>query len=405
MEYAQITMEEYLNLKKEIQENIVNIAKSFVRIGQTLYQIDQAQAYRMDGYKTLAEFAQAEYGMKPSGVSRFLRVYKKYCENGEVKEQYERYTYAQLVEMLNLPVEDEALIRPDTPREDIRDLKRFNREGENDIHALEHWKEQAPEEEEQKGYLKNILPILFRNEDREEDFNTICGMIKEGAQSEKAFSELVNPGGNKSIRNGRTMAFLFENEIRIKIWGQDAPVVFRYEELLECFMDEFREVLGETGGWWARQFKPDKDAAQEQDDVQEPEESEETPKTAPISRPKVTEEKKKIAPAQKKEDKKAQKREPEIKPEEDTQIPGQDTILNHAELLPDGYKESENENQVEAKVDGDLVPAAVEPAPARLKEECLSLISGLQGNVTLERYAEARLQAEQLLEYLGVMAG
>ncbi|MDE7326280.1 MAG: hypothetical protein K2N63_08405, partial [Lachnospiraceae bacterium] len=344
--------------------------------------------YQMDGYKTLAEFAQAEYGMKPSGVSRFLRVYKKYCENGELKERYEKYTYAQLVEMLNLPAEDEALIRPDTPREDIRYLKRFNREGENDIHALEHWKEQASEEEEQEGYLKNMLQILFQNEEREADFNAICGMVKEGRQTEKAFSELINPSGNKSIRNGRTMTFLFENEIRIKIWGQDAPVVFQYGKLLKCFIDEFREVLEESGDWWKRQFTPDNDAAQEQDTVPEP---------------KIAEEKKGNCARAKKEDKKALKRAPEIKPEEDAQIPGQDTILNHAELLPDGYKESEN--QVEAKVDGDLVPAAVEPAPAQLKEECLSLISGLQGNVTLERYAEARLQAEQLMEYLEVMAG
>lgn len=377
----QITMDEYLGLKKEIQKSIIHIAKSFVRIGQTLYKIDQKEAYRLDGYKTLSEFALTEYGISASGVSRFLRVYRRYCQDGTIKYEYERYTYAQLVEMLNLPQEDETLIRPETSREDIRELKRFNREGEHDIHALESWKDQAPDDEEElKNILRDMLLILFAQKDREADFNEICERTKAGRRHEKVFAELVNPGGNKTIRNGRAMTFLFESEICIKVWGKDTPIVTTYEKLMECFAELFRETLKADGDWWALQYTPHRTV--------QPEPQEEI---APAQRDK----KQKAEKPEQNSDKPGRSRD---KPErEENEIPGQDTILNHPEYLPEKYKTTS------AEVNGEPVPAAVEPTKAQQKEECFSLLSTIQGNVTLEKYEEAYLAAGRLVTYLEVM--
>lgn len=419
MEYAQITMDEYLGLKKEIQESIIHIAKSFVRIGQTLYKIDQAGAYRLDGYRTLAEFALAEYDINASGVSRFISVYKKYCDGGELKEQYEGYTYAQLVEMLNLPKEDEALIRPDTPRESIRDLKRFNREGEHDIHSLENWQDPGAEDEETRRILGDVLRILFERKDREADFNEICWRIKAGRNHGKTFAALVNPSGNRTVRNGRTMTFLFEDEIRIKVWGKDVPEVCSYGELMECFREVFRDVIRENGNWWKLQFHPDAAAEPAPEPAEGQQESNkedhaitEKPEIAPAQEaeptarkepeePKETRSPEKSQQEKKENQKKQEQAAPENDPKEprndpEEQIPGQDTILNHPELLPDGY-------QAAAQVDGDPVPAEVELTFAQRKEECLSLISAIQGNVTLEKYGEAYLAAAQLMKNLEVM--
>lgn len=379
MEYAQITMDEYLGLKKEIHESIVHIARSFVRIGKTLYQIDQAGAYRMDGYHNLAEFALAEYGIKASGVSRFVGVYKKYCDGGELKEQYEGYTYAQLVEMLNLSQEDEALIRPDTPREDIRELKRFNKEGEHDVHGLEHWKEQDSEDAEMKTILEEVLLLLFKKKDRESDFNEVCKRIKAGRKHERAFAELVNPSGNRTIRNGRTMTFLFENEVRIKVWGRESPEICSYARLMKLFEEVFRDTLRENENWWKRQFEPGEIMEKKIAPAQ---------KTEIVSREKEPEEPKKEKLPEDQRDTNESVRE--------KQIPGQDTILNHPELLPEEYKTA-------AQVDGEQVPAEVEPTEAQRKDECLSLISSIQGNVTLEKYKEAYQAAGQLLQNLEVM--
>lgn len=427
MEYAQITMDEYLGMKKDIHESIGKILKNFIRIGKALHQIDQAQAYRNDGYKSLAEFAKAEYDMNAGGVSRFVGVYRKYCDGDALKQGYENYTYAQLVEMLNLPGEDESLIHPKASREDIRDLKRFNKEGENDIHALENWKEP---EEEKRRYLKEMLVILFQKKDRESDFDEICKGLKRGSITREKFSEYVNPSGSRTIRNGRTMTFLFENEIRMKIWGEDEPAVFSYEELQESFQEQFEKVLEAESDWWNRQFrevngkelpqenKPEKtEIAPAQKAVDPPGEERETeikkeetavegsvreadgPATSGEQDPKKEE------PGQEKtgpdggtrddQEEKAEKEKNDQKAEE-KQIPGQDTILNHPEYLPKDY-------QTDVQVDGEPVPAAVELTMARRKEECLSLISTIQGNVTLEKYGDAYQAAGQLLTYLEVM--
>ena len=67
------------------------IVKSFVRIGWQLTRINNSRAYELDGYKSIAEFARAEYDMSPSGVSRFMNVYEKYSVEGDTPELQERY--------------------------------------------------------------------------------------------------------------------------------------------------------------------------------------------------------------------------------------------------------------------------------------------------------------------------
>lgn len=78
------------------------------------------------------------------------------------------------------------------------------------------------------------------------------------------------------------------------------------------------------------------------------------------------------------------------------QIPGQDTILNHPELLPENYKTDITEN-------GELVPAAVEIVLAQMKKECMDLINAIYGDVTLEKYADAYCEAGKLLKKLEEM--
>ena len=57
MEYLQLSMDDYIQSKNDIKENLGTIVKSFVRIGWQLSRIDKSGAYKNDGYKTIAEFA------------------------------------------------------------------------------------------------------------------------------------------------------------------------------------------------------------------------------------------------------------------------------------------------------------------------------------------------------------
>ena len=63
MEYMQLSMDDYIQSKNEIKQELGGIVKSFVRIGWQLTRIDKSGAYKHDGYNTIAEFARTEYGM------------------------------------------------------------------------------------------------------------------------------------------------------------------------------------------------------------------------------------------------------------------------------------------------------------------------------------------------------
>ena len=63
MEYMQLSMDDYIQSKNEIKQELGGIVKSFVRIGWQLTRIDKSGAYKHDGYNTIAEFSRREYGM------------------------------------------------------------------------------------------------------------------------------------------------------------------------------------------------------------------------------------------------------------------------------------------------------------------------------------------------------
>lgn len=208
MEYMQLSMDDYIQSKNEIKQELGGIVKSFVRIGWQLTRIDKSGAYKHDGYNTIAEFARTEYGMNPSGVSRFMKVYEKYSVPGdtpELKEQYREFKFNNLVEMLQLPEEDQQIFHPEDKREDIRELKDFNKENESNPMNLLDWKSAQSTEDKLHATIQEffrektgILNALYSSEAYQ------SGNIKEMAQ-------IVNPGDSMSYRKG-TVFLMFHAE-------------------------------------------------------------------------------------------------------------------------------------------------------------------------------------------------
>ena len=52
MEYMQLSMDDYIQSKNEIKQELGGIVKSFMRIGWQLTRIDKSGAYKHDGYNT-----------------------------------------------------------------------------------------------------------------------------------------------------------------------------------------------------------------------------------------------------------------------------------------------------------------------------------------------------------------
>lgn len=144
MEQLRLTLPELEQEEKQIRENLGGIVRNFVKTGWHLSRIDRSGAYKLKGYHSVTEYARETFGMTPDGVSRFIHVYEKYSVQGdtpELREEYRDFNFSQLTEMLQLPEEDHTMIRPETKREDIRALKKFNKQSEHNPDNLLNWQQ------------------------------------------------------------------------------------------------------------------------------------------------------------------------------------------------------------------------------------------------------------------------
>lgn len=267
MEYVQMTLNDWMEMKEKLKRELQGVKQSFVRIGYALRQIEDQKLYERDGYKSIAEFAQAEYGLKPSTTSRFIGINKEYSVDGyseRLREEYMDLGRSQLEEMLKLPDSDRQMIRPETSREDIRELKRFNKA------------------EPAAGVADDISQLIenfFR--DNREILNAVFN--EPDQENIKRLSEIINPGGNRSYRKGLFFLMMYENKISVKKYGT-TPQEMSWEDFIHRTVDIFGDAAGPDT--WENHFG-------EVTGMVESEKKDTTPETVPDTAPEE------IAPAQK----------------------------------------------------------------------------------------------------------
>lgn len=350
MEYVQLTLDDYIQCKTEIKENLTGIVKSFVKIGWQLTRINASKAYTLDGYSSITEFAKAEYDMNPDGVSRFMNVYERYSVPGdtpELQEQYKDFKFAQLSEMLQLTEEDQLLITPDIKRADIRELKKFNKENEHNPEQLLNWKNR------QENKIFDTIYEFFKSS--RELLNTLFGSDAYRAGSLEQMVEIVNPSGNRSYRKGTVFLMMYGSEkgIMVKQIPQGTENM-PWSEFFNIVQDLFGEKAAGDRTWEAY-FEPESQkTAQPEKAPFHLEDALANAEIAPAQMMNENEEKsQEIAYApdeiqpepvetsgknvEKPEEieepvEKQQEEKKEEVPEE--QIPGQDSILNHEEYMP-----------------------------------------------------------------------
>lgn len=234
MEYVQMTISDWLEVKHKLKMELQGVKQSFVRIGYILRKIDDQKLYENDGYKSVAEFAKAEYGLEASTVSRFMSINREYSIDGyseHLREEYLDMGRSQLEEMLKLPENDRQMIQPEASREDIRELKRFNRS------------------EPAAGVADDIAQLIEKFYEVNPD---ALNAVFSEEMSIKQCTELINPSGNRSFKKGVYFLMMYENEIKIKKFGSD-PQSMSWAE----FMDTTREIFKEAAdgpNTWNRYF-------------------------------------------------------------------------------------------------------------------------------------------------------
>lgn len=368
MEYMQLSMDDYIQSKNEIKQELGGIVKSFVRIGWQLTRINKSEAYKHDGYSTIAEFAKAEYGMNPSGVSRFMNVYERYSLPGdtpELQEQYKDFKFAQLTEMLQLPEEDRQIFHAEDKREDIRELKDFNKENENNPMNLLDWKSAQSTEDKLKATIQEFF------HEKQGVLNTLYSSEAYQAGNIKGMSQIINPGDSMSYRKGTVFLMFHQEDITVKIFNGEMKNI-TWEQFFAYTQEIFAEAAAGNRTYENYFGIPEEAPA-------EPEKEEISPTTEQSVRPEP-----KIAPAQPEPTKepvekvdnsvdKYQKTAVEekeelrtestvLKPdfqtsepkpkntgksqeiplsEPEPQIPGQDNIQNHPEYMPEPVTEQD----------------------------------------------------------------
>lgn len=276
MEQLRLTLPELEQEEKQIRENLGGIVRNFVKTGWHLSRIDRSGAYKLKGYHSVTEYARETFGMAPDGVSRFIHVYEKYSIQGdtpELREEYRDFNFSQLTEMLQLPEDDHAMIRPETKREDIRDLKKFNKQSEHNPDNLLNW-QQDPDD-----IIREAVKEFFKA--REKDLNEIYDQYGVGLYPEediKKMARLLYHEKKKKFQTNRVFVMLYPDQVFIK--SSDG-------ELHDITWPEFFQTMGSIfdgsaarKDTWEKYFNPDPDGEFEE------------------------------------------------------QIPGQDNIMNHPEYLP-----------------------------------------------------------------------
>lgn len=307
--------------QQELDTELVKSAESFVKIGYLLKVARDTDILANTGYANVVEFAKARYGLDKTQVSRFIHINDRFSEGGnsaELQDRYKGMGYAKLTIMLQLPDEINEEISADFSKSEIEDIKKEIDE-ENKISDIEVWMEGTQEEAEKYNELGQVMYQLLH--DMPELFIKI-------AQSSIETEELMNvlaPSGEMIYSvcipgTGRLMLSIKVNTGRITITNVRSmdKTEWNIEDLADFVVDILsRADTEDPVKAWTSIYK------------------EEYPKKAEVAP--VQQEK----PAQRKE-KKVQKAkiekpkpQPAEKDAEEEQIPGQDSVLNHPEYLPE----------------------------------------------------------------------
>ncbi len=248
MDYVQMTLDDWMSMKESLKKDLIGVQESFVRIGYKLRKIADEKLYEKDGYKSIADFAKAEYGLTASTVSRFIKINERYSVEGysdRLRPEFANFGSSKLSEMLTLPDNDIELITQNTTRETIRELKQFEHqkpepvnvelvEPESKYHSLieKFWKQN-----------KELLNELYASDEKKEGY--LEGM-----------AEIVNPSGNRSFRDGIYFMMFYEDKLKIKQFGTSGPKTMSWEEFFGITEEIFTDAGNRT---WEEHFgEPEK---------------------------------------------------------------------------------------------------------------------------------------------------
>lgn len=400
---------------EKIRTGAMTMVQGAVELGYQLKVARDTGILQESGYRSMGEFARAEYGLRPDQTTRYMQLNDKYSEDGYSRRLKEKYTgigKTILMEMLTLPdiISDE--ITENFSKEDVRTLSSELKE-ENEITDLEVMMEETDQVQEE---LPSILEQTAYQLGKEQP--QIYADLFEALyiNDSQAAAEILAPDEEKiySLRipgTGRVLLSLklSEQQVRLINIRSQEKEDFTWQQLEKALRNHMDFTNGPEESWekrYGRKFpkeepeeiKPEKKQPKVQKAKKPQEKKPEKAKPVEnVEKPvdnhaegqkTALTEKEKSVPENIQSDSALET--PEFHPENteksqetalqepEPQIPGQDSIENHPEYMPKPVEESvkQPESNPEPALQEDhfgevkeMVPEEPEIAPAQSEPE------------------------------------
>lgn len=398
----------YTEYKRELDAELSKSAESFVRIGYLLKVARDTDILAESGYKNMAEFANAEYGLSSTYVSRFIRINDKFSEGGysdHLLPEYQGFGYAKLTLMLQLP---EAINEALTPKYSKSDIQAIKDEVDQEKKVTDI--ERALEGTEEKPLIEQI--IFNIGKEYPELYLKISQRLIDGICTQEDIAECMAPKGIEQytariLGLGAVKLFLDEDGCSIVVIRSGE----KEDTTWEIIRQQWKKIYGSKEKWeelYDEKFPEKEKIAPVQDvpkAVKPVQQSTKIPKDEPQEK---VGQKPEEVPENKESESIPNKEltlhdvepsipepdpipEPEHVSEEDVeviepQIPGQDTVENHSEWMPD---EQQSEEELNAAVSEELeaLNDFWNGQYNRKAELMLGILREMQGNLEkLEKY-------------------
>ena len=122
----ELTTSNYQRFKQELDTEIKREAEGFVKIGYLLRVARDTDVLKESGYTNVNEFAEKEYSLDASQVSRFISINERFSEGGfssRLETHYEGFGVAKLSLMLQLPDNLNEQLTPEFTKSEINTLR------------------------------------------------------------------------------------------------------------------------------------------------------------------------------------------------------------------------------------------------------------------------------------------
>ena len=147
----------YQEAKDILREKLDYMKKNFIAAGYYMKYIRDNELFREDGYESIWEFAEDNYGIKKSTASRWMAMNDKFSQDGNspiLAEEFRGFEKSQLQEMLYLDDKQIEAVTPDMTVKEIRKVRKPEDPKKEE-------RELEKPDETVKQYLKNAAKHLI----------------------------------------------------------------------------------------------------------------------------------------------------------------------------------------------------------------------------------------------------